>query len=196
MTGCAARNARLATQARPPSTTNDYIDIQAGWRLTVVTPLTKSGRYVLRSLQQRSDGNENTLSAGTDLVGYEVAHYAVIGKGALVRVRFSSAEITKDDKTDPQPRSILPLFQSARRANYLRLIYLVRVSQADHNMAVVAARRLDNLDLITRQVEADPADGCKSNRDASCSWIPDGIAVRPERLKSEPGKKEWMDAPH
>jgi hypothetical protein len=125
-----------------------------------------------------------------------VAHYAVEGKkGGRVRVEFSSADVTRDGKTESQLQPIAPLFQLARRPNYLRLIYLIRVSQADHNMAVAAASRLDALDAITRAVEANPADGCKVHRDASCWWIPDGIAVRPEALKTVNGIEKWVDAP-
>jgi len=136
------RSARIA--ATPAgSANNDYLDIQAGWRLTAVTPILKSGGYVLKTTDKPTGGNGFTLSAGTDFVGYEVAHYDVKGqRGGRVRVEFNSAEVTKDGQTQPQPQSIAPLFQVARQANYLRLIYLIRISQADHNMAIVAARKL------------------------------------------------------
>ncbi len=137
-----------------------------------------------------------TLSAGTDFVGYEVAHYEVSGqKGGHVRVEFNSAEVTKEGKTSAEPQSIAPLFQTAQRPTYLRLIYLIRISQADHNMAVVAARKMDELDALTRQIQTDPADGCKVDRRASCVWIPDGIAVRAEVLKTVDGVEKWVDAP-
>jgi hypothetical protein len=83
----------------------------------------------------------------------------------------------------------------ARRANYLRLIYLIRISQADHNMAVVAARKIDALDAITRQVQTNPAEGCKVDQRASCAWVPDGIAVRAEVLKTVDSIEKWVDAP-
>ena len=110
-------------------------------------------------------------------------------------VEFNSAEVTEEGKTQPQPQSIAPLFQVARRPNYLRLIYLIRISQADHNMAVVAARTIDALDAITRQIQTNPADGCKVDRRASCVWISDGIAVRAEALKTVDGHEQWVDAP-
>jgi hypothetical protein len=62
-------------------------------------------------------------------------------------------------------------------------------------MAVATASRMDALDAITRAVEANPAEGCKVQRDASCWWIPDGIAVRPEALKTVNGVEKWVDAP-
>jgi len=195
LTGCALRTARIA--ATPAgSANNDYLDIQAGWRLTAVTPILKSGGYVLKTSDKPTGNNGPTLSAGADFVGYEVAHYEVKGQGReRVRVEFNSAEVTKEGKTQVQPQSIAPLFQVARRPIYLRLIYLIRISQADHNMAVVAARKIDALDAITRQIETNPADGCKVDRRASCVWIPDGIAVRAEVRKTVDGVEKWVDAP-
>ena len=194
LTGCASRTARMATTPAG-SANNDYLDIQDGWRLTVVTPILKSGGYVLKTPDKPPSSNGFTL-AGTDFVGYEVAHYEVKGqRGGRVRVEFNSAEVTKEGKTQPQPQSIAPLFQEARRPIYLRLIYLIRISHADHNMAVVAARKIDALDSLTRQVQTNPADGCKIDQRASCVWIPDGIAVRAEVLKTVDGVEKWVDAP-
>lgn len=151
---------------------------------------------MLKSLNQQTNGNAVTLSAGDDLIGYEVANYTAKGqRGGRVSIEFSSAQVTKAGKTEPQTQPLAPLFQVARRPTHLRLIYLVRVSQADHNMAVVTANRLDTLDAITRQAEANPAEGCKIERHASCSWIPEGIAVRPEALKTVSGVEQWVDAP-
>lgn len=196
LTGCASRTVRIA--ATPAvSANNDYLDIQAGWRLTAVTPILKSGGYVLKTPDKLTSGSNGfTLSAGTDFEGYEVAHYEVKAQsGGRVRVEFNSAEVTKEGKTLPQPQSIAPLFQMARRATYLRLIYLIRISQADHNMAVVAARNIDALDAMTRQVQTNPAEGCKVDQRASCAWVPDGIAVRAEVLKTVDGIGKWVDAP-
>jgi len=195
LTGCALRSARIAATSAG-SANNDYLDIQAGWRLTAVTPILKSGAYVLNTPDKPTSSNGFTLSAGTDFVGYEVAHYEVKGQqGGPVRVEFNSAEVTKGGKTQPQPRSIAPLFPMARRPIYLRLIYLIRISHADHNMAVVTARNIDALDALTRQIQTNPADGCRVDRRASCVWIPDGIAVRAEALKTVDGVEKWVDAP-
>lgn len=195
--GCTSHTVHLPAVTVPSRAVNsDYIDIQAGWRLTVVTPILKSGGYVLKSFVQQKIGDTLTLSAGEDLLGYETAHYLVKGRpGRRVRVEFNSAEVTKDGKTEPQPRSIAPLFQAARKPGYLRLIYLIRVSEADHNMAVVTASRLNALETLTREVVANPNGACKPGKEASCSWIPEGIAARPEVLKTVNGTEMWVDAP-
>ena len=195
LTGCALQTPRIA--ATPAgSANNDYLDIQAGWRLTAVTPILRSGGYLLKTPDKPTSSNGPTLSAGTDFVGYEIAHYEAKGHaGGRVRVEFNSAEVTKEGKTEAQSQSIAPLFQVARRPVYLRLIYLIRISQADHNMAVVAGGKIDALDALTRQIQTNPVDGCKVDRRASCAWIPDGIAVRAEVLKTVDGVEKWVDAP-
>ena len=195
-TGCGLRTARVQTLGVPVN--NDYLDIQPGWRLTVVTPILKSGGYILQTPDKASgSGNTFTISAGADFEGYEVSHYrAEAQRGGRVRVEMNSAEITKEGETEPQSTSIAPpMFQTARGATHLRLIYLVRVSQADHNMAVVTARNIDALDALTRQVRTDPANGCKADRSTACVWVPEGIAVRAEALKTVDGVEKWVDAP-
>lgn len=195
MTGCASRTARVGA-IPATSANNDYLDIKAGWRLTTVTPILKSGGYVLKTPDKPASSSNGLTLSGTDFLGYEIAHYGVKGqRGGRVRVEFDSAEVTKEGTTDPQSHSIAPLFQEARRPNYLRLIYLIRISQADHNMAVVTAKQIDALDAVTRQVQTNPADGCKVDQLAACKWIPDGIAVRAEVLKNVDGVEKWVDAP-
>ena len=196
LTGCASRTARVPRVTPTGSPNNDYLDIHAGWRLTVVTPILKSGGYVLKTPDTPTSSNAFTLSAGTDFVGYEVAHYEAKDKrGGRVRIEFSSAEVTEDGRTQPRAQSIASVFRLDRRPTYLRLIYLTRVSQADHNMAVVAARKMDALDALTRQVQTNPADSCKFDQHTSCVWIPEGIAVRAEVLKTVNGVEKWVDAP-
>jgi hypothetical protein len=196
LSSCSSRISHRAQLPGPSvAAANDYIDIEADWRLTVVTPITKSGGYVLKSLEQQTSGNSITLSAGADFVGYEVAHYLVKGqRKGRVRIEFSSAQVTKEGTTESQLRPIVPLFQLGYHATYVRLIYLVRVSQADHNMAVVSARQLDALDSLTRLVQANPAVGCTVTPNAACSWIPEGIAVRPEERRIVDGVENWVSA--
>lgn len=188
LTACASRHAgvpapvQATASAGAPSRSPDYIDLLAGFHVRAITPILKSGGFQFKPQQQAVSGNTVTLSAGSDFLGYETSYYEVKPRrGAGVEVVFTSAEVTKDGVTTPQPRSIAPLFQLPRSARFVRLIYLIRVSDADHNMALAAADRIETLEALTRQLKADPANGCKTSGRAYCSWIPEGIAVRAER---------------
>jgi hypothetical protein len=183
LAGCASPRPYVPTPVGAAlSRSPDYIDLSAGFHVRAITPILKSGGYQFRPQQQTAEGNTVTLSVGPDFLGYETSHYEVKPRrGTGVEVVFTGAEVTKDGVTTPQPRSIAPLFQLPRSARFVRLIYLIRVSEADHNMALAAADRVETLEALTRQVKADPTNGCKSSGRAYCSWIPEGIAVRAER---------------
>ena len=158
--------------------------------MRVVTPILKSGGYRLKAQPSASGPEVATLSLAvrSDFLGYEVAYYAV---GS--RVTFTLAEVhrqvDKKDTVTAEERPLVPLFQLPREARCVRLIYLVRVSEADHDMAVVAARKKEDLDPLTALVRANPS-ACRNVGRTFCSWIPDGIAVTPERRVGE----QWAPA--
>lgn len=150
--------------------------------MRVVTPILKSAGYRLKT---ESEPGSTTLQAGPDFLGYEVAYYTVKARS----VEFTSAEVHKKDATVPAAQPLVPLFRLPGRARYVRLIYLVRVSDADHDMAVVAAHRKEALDPLTAQVRANP-ENCRDQAETFCSWIPNGIAVTPETRSAE----QWVPA--
>jgi len=190
LTGCAARHARApAAMVQPVGPS--YIDLEPGWRLRVVTPILKSGGYRLKPTGETSGGNTVTLSVGDDFLGYETAYYAVKARHA---VEFVSAETTRDGRTTPQPQPVAHLFQLPRGIRHVRLIYLVRVSQADHDMAVAAAKDMPALEALTRRLEANPAEACHDGQGAFCAWIPEGIAVVPQLHKTISGAVAWVPA--
>ncbi|HKW99425.1 MAG TPA: hypothetical protein VJN43_16915 [Bryobacteraceae bacterium] len=187
LAGCTFRTARIPS----PVQRGDSIDLQPGWRLRVVTPILKSGGYRLNALNEQTGGNTITI-AGSDFLGYETAYYAVKARRCRgVRVEFTSADRNQNGETRSEDRPLVRLFQLPRRDRYVRLIYLLRSSRADHDMAVVAAAGTKSLEILTEQLEADPTGGCRSSKTASCSWIPDGIAVRAEVQKNANGEKQW-----
>jgi hypothetical protein len=73
------------------------------------------------------------------------------------------------------------------------LIYLRRVSQSDHDMAVLAVDNAAVLTDATKQVQMD-ASTCHDTHELSCSWVPAGIAAIAERLKDMNGTEEWISA--
>ncbi|HSB16412.1 MAG TPA: hypothetical protein VLE22_18320 [Bryobacteraceae bacterium] len=184
--------ADLSQTVPKPTRGIDYIDLQPGWRLRVTTPLLKSGAYRLRLNEKQVDGNTVTLSAGEDFEGYETAFYAVEPrKGGGVRIGFVSADMMKEGKSVPQVRPKELLFRLPPSTRMVRLIYLTRVSQFDHDMAVVAADETGALERLTQAVKTGQ-DACKSEDDSVCFWIPAGIALRPEMQTNVGGSKQWV----
>ena len=163
--------------------------------MRVVTPILKSGKYVLGTLGTETDGKTVIVDTGGDFLGYEIAYYSVRPRrGGGVRIEFTAAEATRNSVTAPQTKSIAPLFDLPRSSRYVRLIYLIRVSQVDHDMAVVAARDIRSLNALTLQVQSNPGEACRDGRDGFCSWVPQGIAVRPEVEKTTGGVITWGPA--
>jgi hypothetical protein len=183
---CSKSKPVIATPS--PVSNSEYIDLQPEWRLRVVTPLGKTGDYKLKFQEVAESGNQLTLRAA-DFGGYETSYYSVEPRRPGVRVRFASAEVTREGVTSPATKSVVPLFTAAARNRYVRLVYLTRVSTADHNMAVISCEKLNDLEALTRAAQAnDPVCG----KDPRCSWIPAGIAVRPELKR--PADGTWAPA--
>jgi hypothetical protein len=176
LAGCAAH--RVTPEPQAPEKSGYFIDIEPGWRLRVVTPILKSAGYQLRSY---SETNGSTITASApDFIGFETAYYSVSKRDdGGIRIAFVSATVTKAGEAIPEPQALVPLFELPASARFVRLIYLIRTSQADHNMAVVASDRKETLDSITSEVKTDPGN-CKTQSGVYCSWVPAGISVRPE----------------
>jgi hypothetical protein len=186
LSACAPRKAHVAAVPAPPAGPRYYIDLQPGWRLRVVTPMLKSGGF---RPKLEGEPGAGTLTAGSDFLGYEVAFYAVTAR----KIVFTAAEIHNKDGVVPSAGPLAPLFRLPGETRYVRLIYLVRVSEADHDMAVVAASRKEALDPLTAQVRANP-ESCRGERATFCFWIPDGIAVTPEMRATAAGAEQWVPA--
>jgi hypothetical protein len=180
-----------------------WIDLQPGWRVRVVTPITKSGNYVVKTQPAETpgagrehvignpSGNVVPLKAAPGFLGYEVSFYAIKrGRRGGVRVVFKSAEIHEKGHVSHSRRPIAPLFQIPKQDRWVRILHLIRVAQVDHDSAILAATRRSYLDALTRRVRLDPS-ACKPGPQLFCSWIPRGIAAIPEVEKRSKGQKHW-----
>ncbi len=137
---------------------NAYFDLQPGSKLRIVLPL-------------KSDQAQPS---------FEIAHYAVAGhRGRRVQLEFLSAEIANDGRIVSEPHAPALPFGLPDKPAYIRLLYLQRLSEADHNMAVLAADRMTTLEKATKQIRADPS-RCASADKIFCSWVPLHVAVRPD----------------
>lgn len=167
------------SQSTPVQADNLYMDLTPGSRLRIVVPLLTSGGYLVATHAVQKDDNTFVLSAA-DLAGYQVSYYSVEGRAiGEVRLLFTSAETTKDGKTIQDPSAPTLPFALPSGPKHVRLIYFVRKSQSDHNMAIAASKNLQKLSVFTKELEATP-EVCRTNGEIFCSWVPAGIAVRPE----------------
>jgi hypothetical protein len=181
-TSCSTR--RVPVPARVSASHPEYIDLEAGWRLRVVTPISKRGNYRLNYKDvKQADG---TITLTTDeFRGYETAYYSVEArKGGGVQIRFVSAELSQDGKSAILSESVRPQFETTQKFRLVRLVYLTRVSDSDHDMAVVAANKQVDLEASTKAVLAEAVRGCVTRSQSQCSWIPAGVAVRPEKQQA------------
>lgn len=190
LAGCSHK--KIAAPGTPPALTwpvksPDFIDLVPGV-VREVTPIFTSGAFVIPRRPQEpgpgpAEGNVQqgpsviTLE-GTDFEGYETVLYTLKPRnGGGIEVALTSVEITKGDQTTAAAKPRVLLFQFPRRVRYIRLLYLIRVSESDHNMAVLGSDDVDRLNAFTKEVQSDPTAGCKNARRAFCSWVPQGIAV-------------------
>jgi hypothetical protein len=162
---------------------NSYMDLMPGERLRILIPVLSSGGYQVTWGSERIEGNTIVLSA-TNLVGYEMSYYSIEDKGkGKVRLKFSFAERTINGKTAPAPSAPKLPFPLPMKTQHIRLVYLVRQSQSDHNMAITAAKNLYALNTFTERLKNDPG-MCRREGEIFCTWVPAGIAVRPVPLSS------------
>lgn len=180
--GCASHKPHSASLPPTEPASLDYVDLLPGWRLEVITPVLKSGGFQLRTtIAAGEQGNMNAV-AGPDFIGYESSYYVVRRKGDdEVTIDFRSAQLHKDGNVMRLSQPRVDLFHIPRGSRLVRLMYLLRLSNADHDMAIVSAKTADELQERTNAIRADPVHGCAA---PACFWIPAGIAVhRYEPLK-------------
>lgn len=177
----ACSRARISAPASSAPASDSYVDLQAGSTLRIVIPLLKSGGFQAQLIPKENGGSGLSFSAA-DLLGITTSYYALVGKGTDVGLRFISAEESRDGKSTPLKAAPPLPFELPRHTQHIRLVYLVRSSQADHNMAIAASRQLDALNAFSNRLQQDPS-LCRSDDEIFCTWVPAGIAVRPE---SEP----------
>jgi hypothetical protein len=100
LVSCAVRSSNNAPSKLTSSTgTYGYVDLQPGWRVRAVTPITKSGTSTFTTESVEAGGSSLSMKASQDFVGYEISYYAVNTRpGGGVSIHFSSAEIKKEGK--------------------------------------------------------------------------------------------------
>ena len=177
-----------------PSTDREYVDLAPGWRLRIVAPVTKSGSYDVKTEAVQQQGNVITLKSSDDLIGFETAFWSIKARpGGGVSIQLVSAELTVDGKPSAIAKPTRALLHVPQSARYVRAFYLTRKSDADHNMALAGAPRLDQLEAFTRAFHDSPNEACAdyARQRHYCEWIPAGMAVRPEAPRMVDGVTQW-----
>lgn len=183
--------------AEPDAISNEraFLDIQAGWRIRVVTPILKSGTFKVQTQQLGSSSNGTiNLKTSDAFEGYETDFYRIDPPDQSgIAVQFVSAEVTDaNGNRTRKAQPIIPLFIFPQGIRYVRLLFLTRVSQTEHNQAIIGATSLAALEQLTKKVEINPDGNCRNSTGEVCSWVPEGISVQPEK---KPNKgKEWIPA--
>lgn len=156
---------------------NSYLDLAPGNRLRVILPVGDTLKAVQQGSSSGREHGTQTISAG--VVGYRTVYFRVVGpQRGRVHLSFeSSATSTNGTTVRDSGRPRLP-FQLPDGRGYLRLLYLVRQSSADHNMAVVLARNATALATFTERFNTDPNVCREKGEDVVCTWIPSGVGLR------------------
>jgi hypothetical protein len=199
--GCAARTWRVTRDANavyltspakkatpvPVSVRGDasHLDLAQGWRLRVITPILKSGGYQIPTVAKQQ-GLTIEIDSQGEFLGMETAFYSV---EPGLRIKLASVEAMLDGKTKPREKPLAKLFEFPSDARHMRLVYLTRVSQADHDMAVVSGTTVQHLDELTRRVHSTSE--CAS---PYCAWVPAGIAVLAQVRVKVDGVDTWIAA--
>ena len=191
VTGCAVRKSHEEMGA---FVDKSYIDLEPGWRVRVVTPVLSSGKFKMQPKEFHGEGKAVALQTGAEFLGYETDYYEVSAQnGSGVVVRFGSAEFTSNGKSSKRSQPLVPLFNLPENVRYVRLLFLTRVSQAEHDQAILGSPSLADLEALRKRVEDSPSENCKPQPAGVCSWVPAGIAVQPEKRISANGKT-WIPA--
>jgi hypothetical protein len=184
--GCGRKTHAPVVAAAPkpppiwPVRSPDFRDLVPG-QIRQVTPVVP----LERETSQQQDGKTITL-AGTDFQGVETALYALKPRaGGGVEVELDSVETSNGDELTKETQPRVPLLQFPDYVRYIRLLYMLRVSDADHNFAVLGSDDVDRLNALTKQVQAAPTSGCQNLGHTFCRWVPKGIAVNQVNLKTQ-----------
>ena len=167
-------------------TSAGYIDVGPEHRLKVTSPILRrdatSDSAAIGSPTVSEQGGKLTVEmrASADFLGYETAWYAVepYANRAGARIVPISIEDHIDGNTSRADKPRFNYFQFAADAAYYRMFYLTRLSQADHDIDVLAASTRAGLEEQTKRLEADPG-LCARNVSRTCAAVPREIAVTP-----------------
>ncbi|MCW5966032.1 MAG: hypothetical protein KIT83_18490 [Bryobacterales bacterium] len=183
-----------------------YLNLEPGWRLSIVSSLDPAASLpgdLASNLVESpaSSGNASlTLEAtAPDDFGYVRAFVSLrgVGRGRGDGVRFGSVSAQRHKGGEVRkiapPEALTAMLPG--QSGPARILFLTRSADVDHDMAILQAKTQTHLARLTEAVVKSPLESCQVSNDASCRWVPRGVAVRVERLSSaNPETKEvtWV----
>ena len=177
---------KLSPAAAPGSLVSirTFLDLEPGWRLTLVTPMRRDSasapwRYGQPSVKtETTNGLNITISVDPNSqFGFERTSYAVQAKGLAWQESVRNLEGKEERALEP----ILQLFPKPGKTQRLRLLFLTRASDLNYNTALLSAQNPTAMEAFTVAVRANPDQACQPGKAQTCIWIPPGVAARPEK---------------
>ena len=177
---------KLMTAAAPGSLVpvRTFLDLQPGWRLTLMTPMRRDSatdpwRYGQPSVKtETTNGLNVTISVDLNSqFGFERTFYAVQVKGLAWQESMRNLEGKEERALEP----ILKIFPKPGKTQRLRLLFLTRASDLNYNTALLSAPNPIAMEAFTIAVRANPDQACQPGKAQTCIWIPPGVASRPEK---------------
>lgn len=155
-----------------------FVDLPSGWRLTAITPLKDIQNDIAAAPAQGL-----TIELKGTTIGFERSVYAVTRRG----LAWQQAVRTVNGKESPAPAPEKVLFAPSKQPRLVRLLFLTRASEQNYNSAVLTARTVARMTALTEAVRANPDAACVETADAGCTFIPAGVAARPEKPDGKGG---------
>jgi hypothetical protein len=172
-----------------------YVDLGPHHRLKVVSPILREGTPPGASTLEATtvSGNGKTLTvdvkSSANFLGYETAWWNIEPRPDRMGLLFvaGTAEARIGDKVTEEAQPRFNYLRFSPDAAYFRLFFLTRISHADHDIAILSARSLPELDDETAKLEENP-NACGTPAKPLCVLVPKEVAVVPHIVVTVNGK--------
>ena len=150
---------------------------------------------ITRGRSTKMEGNIISVTTGKDFLGYQTDYYDVQSStDGMVKVKFNHGEAVVQGTKTQRAQPALQLPPQTSDKGFFRIVYLIRVSQHDHDMVLLASTQKDSLHDLTNSVVTDGLNNCRVSKDSSCAGIPKGVGFILEEKVRKNGQTQWISA--